>query len=150
MTRRRSFCNSNPRAAFGSYESDALEQQRRTPMLPTLRRRIIERNSQNGNWLPEKCSHKTTRIVIWVPTLMFGLIIRHKRKRPSTDRPAAHPINRGELFSLKSNPPGWHAACLFRDPRKTSLMLTTILHPGFWPMKWKIGILTLATFIAMC
>jgi hypothetical protein len=29
-------------------------------------------------------------------------------------------------------------------------MLSLISHPMFWRMKWKIGILTLATFAAMC
>jgi hypothetical protein len=29
-------------------------------------------------------------------------------------------------------------------------MLSLISHPMFWRMKWKIGILTFATFAAMC
>ena len=29
-------------------------------------------------------------------------------------------------------------------------MLTLLSEPGFWRMKWKIGILALATFAALC
>jgi len=29
-------------------------------------------------------------------------------------------------------------------------MIAIVTHPMFWRMKWKIGILTLAVFAAMC
>jgi hypothetical protein len=29
-------------------------------------------------------------------------------------------------------------------------MLIHLSHPLFWRMKWRIGLLTLATFVAMC
>jgi len=29
-------------------------------------------------------------------------------------------------------------------------MIAIVTHPIFWRMKWKIGILTLAVFAAMC
>jgi len=30
------------------------------------------------------------------------------------------------------------------------IMIPVLIDTAFWRMKWKIGILTLATFIAMC
>ena len=56
----------------------------------------------------------------------------------------------GTFGTVSASVASWHQDCSPDGQGAVHLMLTLMSQPNFWRMKWKIGMLALATFAALC